>query len=108
MLKRVAEYVGIPQERFRALWVSASEGREFAHLVAEMAEELGEKDDARKWRRIAAEWPDLAVDASGGLMFAPDTPYAESHRHFSHLMAIHPAQLTRKISPTPSTSENML
>jgi coenzyme F420-reducing hydrogenase delta subunit len=40
LLKRVAEYVGIPQERFRALWVSASEGREFAHLVAEMAEEL--------------------------------------------------------------------
>ncbi len=61
--------------------------------AAGQAEELGKRADAQKWRRIAAEWPDLAVDAAGGLMFAPDTSYAESHRHFSHLMAFHPLGL---------------
>lgn len=40
LLKRLAEFVGLPHERFKALWVSASEGREFAHVVAEMVEEL--------------------------------------------------------------------
>ncbi len=40
LLKRLVEYVGIPKQRFKALWVSASEGREFAEIVAQMAEEL--------------------------------------------------------------------
>ncbi len=40
LLKRLVRYVGIPEERFKALWVSASEGREFAGVVDEMAEEL--------------------------------------------------------------------
>lgn len=40
LLKRLVEYVGIPQERFKALWVSASEGKEFAHVINEMVEEL--------------------------------------------------------------------
>jgi alpha-L-fucosidase 2 len=61
--------------------------------AAEQAEELGKKDEAIKWRRIFDEWPDFAVDAQGGLMFAPGFPYAESHRHFSHLMAFHPLGL---------------
>ena len=61
--------------------------------AAEQAEELGKKDDAKKWRRVLAEWPDFAVDPAGGLMFAPGLPYAESHRHFSHLMAFHPLGL---------------
>jgi F420-non-reducing hydrogenase iron-sulfur subunit len=40
LLKRLVEYVGIPEERFKALWVSASEGKEFAHVIAEMVEEI--------------------------------------------------------------------
>lgn len=40
LLKRLMEYAGIPKERFKALWVSASEGKEFAHVVGEMVEEL--------------------------------------------------------------------
>ncbi|NPV48777.1 MAG: hydrogenase iron-sulfur subunit [Armatimonadetes bacterium] len=40
LLKRLVAYVGIPAERFKALWVSASEGREFAAVVNEMTEEL--------------------------------------------------------------------
>ncbi len=61
--------------------------------AAEQADELKKTNDASRWRRILADWPDFAVDARGGLMFAPGFPYAESHRHFSHLMAVHPLGL---------------
>ena len=40
LLKRLVEYAGIPEERFKALWVSASEGKEFAHVISEMVEEI--------------------------------------------------------------------
>ncbi|MGD9329152.1 MAG: hypothetical protein PVH48_09320, partial [Cyclobacteriaceae bacterium] len=39
------------------------------------------------------EWPEFAVDQDEGLMFSENIPYFESHRHFSHLMAIHPLGL---------------
>lgn len=58
--------------------------------AAELALELGRRDEAKKWKAILAEWPDFAVDPKEGLMFAPGEPYRESHRHFSHLMAFHP------------------
>jgi alpha-L-fucosidase 2 len=61
--------------------------------AAELAVELGRDGEARRWRAILAEWPDLAVDPKSGLMFAPGFPYAASHRHFSHLMAFHPLGL---------------
>ena len=38
------------------------------------------------------EWPDYAVNEHG-LMFSPSLPFNQSHRHFSHLMAIHPLGL---------------
>jgi coenzyme F420-reducing hydrogenase delta subunit len=40
LLKRLVDYAGIPKERFKALWVSASEGKEFAQVVNDMVEEL--------------------------------------------------------------------
>ncbi|MEN6644914.1 MAG: hydrogenase iron-sulfur subunit [Armatimonadia bacterium] len=40
LLKRLVKYAGIPEERFKALWVSASEGKEFAHVINEMVEEI--------------------------------------------------------------------
>lgn len=40
LLKRLVEYAGIPKERFKALWVSASEAKEFAHVISEMVEEI--------------------------------------------------------------------
>jgi alpha-L-fucosidase 2 len=59
--------------------------------AAELAKELKLEEDAEKWGAIAKEWPEFAVDsASGGLAFAPDYPYTESHRHFSHLVGWHP------------------
>ncbi|WP_439184316.1 glycosyl hydrolase family 95 catalytic domain-containing protein [Carboxylicivirga taeanensis] len=58
--------------------------------ASELAYELGLYNEANKWDKILSEWPELAVDSQSGLMFAPDFPYNESHRHFSHLMAYHP------------------
>jgi len=61
--------------------------------AAECARELGLDEDAKKWDTILSEWPELTIDEETGLMFAPDVPYNESHRHFSHLMGFHPMGL---------------
>jgi alpha-L-fucosidase 2 len=58
--------------------------------AAELATELGRKEDATKWISILQQWPAFALDNEGGMAFAPDQPYAESHRHFSHLVGWHP------------------
>lgn len=61
--------------------------------AAELARELNREEEAAKWEQILSEWPELAVDPESGFVFAPGVPYAESHRHFSHLMAFHPLGL---------------
>jgi len=62
--------------------------------AAELANELGIDDEAQKWSTISKEWQPFALDiTSGGLAFAPNYPYSESHRHFSHLVAWHPLGL---------------
>jgi len=61
--------------------------------AAELSAELGLADEAKTWRTILGEWPEYAVDAKTGFLFAPGVPYQESHRHFSHLMAFHPLGL---------------
>mgnify|MGYP003641687023 FL=1 len=60
--------------------------------AAELALELGLKKEADQWKASLKEWPDYAVNEHG-LMFSPSLPFNESHRHFSHLMAIHPLGL---------------
>ncbi len=61
--------------------------------AAELARILNLDAEAEKWQQIAAEWPEFALDKEDGLAFAPDYPYAASHRHFSHLVAWHPLGL---------------
>ncbi len=64
--------------------------------MAELADLLGEEQQARRWRKVLAEMPDLAIDAdSRKLLVAKDYPLHASHRHFSHLMAIHPLGMIR-------------
>ncbi len=60
--------------------------------AAEMAVELGKSKDAEHWQEVLDQWPDYSIDDTG-LNFAPGEPYANSHRHFSHLMAWHPLGL---------------
>jgi len=58
----------------------------------ELAMELGYTDEAEEWNTILADWPYYATDETG-LMVAPGHALQESHRHFSHIMAIHPLGL---------------
>ncbi|NIJ55058.1 glycosyl hydrolase family 95 catalytic domain-containing protein [Dyadobacter arcticus] len=63
--------------------------------AAELAQELGKDAEAAHWKQLAAEFGDYAITKNNELMFAPSLPYNESHRHFSHMMAIHPLGLLR-------------
>ncbi|MBN1508118.1 MAG: glycoside hydrolase N-terminal domain-containing protein [Sedimentisphaerales bacterium] len=64
--------------------------------TAEIAKELGEDREAEHWRQVLAEMPELAVDRkSNKLLLAKGYPLPFSHRHFSHLMAIHPLGMIR-------------
>jgi alpha-L-fucosidase 2 len=61
-----------------------------------LAVETGNGQEAKHWREVLAEMPDLAIDPkSKKMLVAKDYPLAASHRHFSHLMAIHPLGLIR-------------
>lgn len=63
--------------------------------ASELAAELDLKEEAIKWEQILKEFPDYSLSPGNELKFAPSLPYNESHRHFSHLMAIHPLGLVR-------------
>lgn len=64
--------------------------------TAELADELGRPQEAQRWRAVLSEMPDLALDPNDSkLLVASDYPLPGSHRHFSHLMAIHPLGLVR-------------
>lgn len=60
---------------------------------AEMADSLGLTAESEHWRTIGSKLPELALDDSGSLAVAPGVPLTVSHRHMSHLMAIHPLGL---------------
>lgn len=60
---------------------------------AEMATSLGLDDEAQKWGEAAIGLGDPVLDESGAFAFAAGHPIQESHRHHSHLMAIHPLTL---------------
>ena len=61
----------------------------------ELAVVMQDRQQAEKWRKLLAEFPDYAKTEKHELMFARTLPYEESHRHFSHLMAIHPLGLIK-------------
>lgn len=61
--------------------------------TAELAGELELPDEAEHWRQILSEMPELSCGKEGEFLVAPDYAFRESHRHFSHLMAIHPLGL---------------
>jgi alpha-L-fucosidase 2 len=62
--------------------------------AAEMAGELGFAEESARWVAILGEWPNLSLSEDDGrLLVAAGYPLKESHRHFSHLMAIHPLGL---------------
>ncbi|MCM0718751.1 glycoside hydrolase family 95 protein [Parabacteroides sp. W1-Q-101] len=69
----------------------------FAFMAAsELALELGLSQEANHWDTILSQLPGYDLDKNGGLTIAPGHPYAASHRHFSHLLAIHPLGIIDK------------
>ncbi|WP_449436431.1 glycosyl hydrolase family 95 catalytic domain-containing protein [Pedobacter steynii] len=63
--------------------------------AAELATELGLKTEAAKWSKLLNEFDDFSITNNDELKFAPTLDYKESHRHFSHMMAIHPLGLIK-------------
>ncbi|SDF22335.1 alpha-L-fucosidase 2 [Mucilaginibacter pineti] len=63
--------------------------------AAEMAGELGLKNEATHWAKIAASYGDFALTPNNELMFAPGMAYNQSHRHFSNMMGIYPLGLIK-------------
>jgi alpha-L-fucosidase 2 len=64
--------------------------------TAELADELGKTNEAQHWRKVLGEMPDLVIDQqTRKMLVAKDYPLKDSHRHFSHLMAIHPLGMIR-------------
>lgn len=61
--------------------------------TAELALELDKTQEAEHWLEVLDTMPPLALAKSGALLIAADYPLKESHRHFSHAMAIHPLGL---------------
>jgi alpha-L-fucosidase 2 len=62
--------------------------------LTEMADALGRPAEAASWRRLHdALGPLLRAGPEGPLLVARGEGFAQSHRHFSHAMAIHPLGL---------------
>ncbi|MEI7422911.1 MAG: glycoside hydrolase family 95-like protein [Prolixibacteraceae bacterium] len=58
---------------------------------AEMAKAMNLGKEVAHWQGLLAKMDDLATVANGeALLVSPNEPLTESHRHFSHLMAIYP------------------
>jgi alpha-L-fucosidase 2 len=49
--------------------------------------------EAKRWKKVQGDLPPLILSESTTLMIADRFPYTSSHRHFSHLMALHPLGL---------------
>ena len=63
------------------------------NATSELAAELNLPDEAAHWKEVGDQLPDFDLDQEGALTFAKGYPYEQSHRHFSHAMAIHPLGL---------------
>ncbi|WP_455637955.1 glycosyl hydrolase family 95 catalytic domain-containing protein [Parabacteroides sp.] len=66
----------------------------FAFRAAtELAAELNRLEESAHWKQLYKQLPQYDLDKDGALTFAKGFPYEQSHRHFSHAMAIHPLGL---------------
>jgi hypothetical protein len=65
------------------------------HAAAEMANELGLTTEAAHWMKILSEFDDWALTKNNELRFSATMDYNQSHRHFSHMMAIYPLGLIK-------------
>ncbi len=65
--------------------------RKLFTVVAQMGDALDDEKQSARWRDALANLDSLAVEKeTNQLRISPDESLLDSHRHFSHLMAIHP------------------
>ncbi len=67
--------------------------------TAELAGILGKIEEQERWLAVLEEFPRLWVSEDKGLLVAKDYPLPESHRHFSHLMAVYPLGMLNPYNP---------
>ncbi len=58
--------------------------------AASLAKELGLTNESKHWDSILHQFGEFSLSENNELKFASSLPYNVSHRHFSHMMAIHP------------------
>jgi len=96
-----------------AAWLTPNSNSDLSVLIwmadamVEMAGALDLEDDVKHWMDFRSKLEDLAVNEDNVLMLAPDESLYESHRHFAHLMSIHPFPLIH-LEGTPQEKEIML
>ncbi|MFI1032558.1 glycosyl hydrolase family 95 catalytic domain-containing protein [Streptomyces sp. NPDC020951] len=67
--------------------------------LIESAELLGIDDELTpRWQEVLAKLTPYPVD-DNGFMIGADTPYAQSHRHYSHLLMVYPLYLVNWDQP---------
>lgn len=66
----------------------------FEELIR-LAKHLGLAEDEARWSTLLSKMDDFPVDTDGYLMISRNERLCESHRHFSHLMPIHPLRQIR-------------
>ncbi|MFE3851071.1 Tat pathway signal sequence domain protein [Streptomyces griseorubiginosus] len=67
--------------------------------LLESAELLGIEDElAPRWQEVLTRLTPYPVD-DNGFMIGADTPYAQSHRHYSHLLMVYPLHLVNWDQP---------
>lgn len=67
--------------------------------LLDAAERLGVEDELKpRWQEILTRLTPYPVDENG-FMIGADTPYAQSHRHYSHLLMVHPLYLVNWDQP---------
>lgn len=49
--------------------------------------------EAKRWKKVLGDFPPLIISDHSSLMIADRLPYTSSHRHLSHLTALHPLGL---------------
>ncbi|KOV68765.1 glycosyl hydrolase family 95 catalytic domain-containing protein [Streptomyces sp. MMG1121] len=68
--------------------------------LVESAQLLGVEDELTpRWQEVLARLTPYPVD-DNGFMIGADTPYAQSHRHYSHLLMVYPLYLVNWDQPT--------
>lgn len=72
--------------------------------AADMADALGLADESERWTADLASMPAFDVDDEKALTIAQGLPYQESHRHFSHAMALYPLELI-DVADSPQAAE---